>query len=530
MAESSTPKSKESPTIRSTRRIILLIVFLTVATIGVPLFYLTTTIYRADLPVEEIQTEGANFYSNIKFRIPVYLHIPNSLDSFTTNAQKVIDDAIHQKYPHLKDIWSIELRRNQNGIEDKDYIVKFEYVPQPQDDEAPPPTESFYISPFSKTINLYITDNVVNSKKVDDFLKLVLLEHVFADELHQMSKLITHSTTSGKDLVLPYSSEYNVVISLLVENGKTVDWEIEQATELLKPIFKGLTHFTNFTLSTQIQYYSTLTYPPNYDETKQSYVIPENDLSTFINHGDWNLITHNINPSINFIIYFPESNYENKPLLVENSQTNSFLVPQWGGVYIFNKNEPLVKEVVITEPELLPIMETFTSQLFELLGVPSQPKSPSIRIDSLSRITTLKNLRKSLDNLLSLVKLTDSLNEISIPELTKTHVLRTLDYLHSAFDALERDDFSGAVTFSARSVESSDNAFFEKEMVQQAYFPSEHKLAVFLPLLGPVSSIIIIGLFKTLKELKLEKNQPEEESEKNEPEEDSEPQEESGKN
>lgn len=502
-------ESKESSTVRLTRRIILLVVFLTITGVGVPLFYITTTIYRADLPVEEIRNEAANLYDNIRFRIPVYLDIPNSLEYFTNNAQKVLDSSLHEKYPHLKNIWGIELIRSQSGVEDKDYIVKFEYVPQPENEEVPPPTESFFISPFSKTINLYITDAVVNSKKVDDFLKVVLLEQVFADELNEISKLINHSTTSGKDLVLPYSSKYNVVVSLLVENGKTVNWEIEKSTELLKPIFSKLTQFTNLTLSTQIQYYSTLTYPPTYDESKESYVIPENDLSTFINHGDWNLITHNINPSINFIIYFPESNYENKPLLVENSVTNSFLVPQWGGVYIFNKNEAISKneEVVIREAELLPIMETFTSQLFELIGVPLQPKSPSIRIDSLSRITTLKNLKKSLDNLLSLVKLTDSLNEISIPELTKTYVLKTLDFLHLAFTSLENNDFSSAVTFSARSVESSDNAFFEKEMVQQAYFPSEHKLAVFLPLLGPVSSILIIGLIKTIKELKSEKLQ-----------------------
>jgi len=40
----------------------------------------------------------------------------------------------------------------------------------------------------------------------------------------------------------------------------------------------------------------------------------------------------------------------------------------------------------------------------------------------------------------------------------------------------------------------SETAFFEKSMVGQVYFPDEHKVAVYLPLLGPVGVPLLLGL------------------------------------
>lgn len=495
----------EGSNIKFIRRVIVGIILAIAVSFGLPLFFSTTTIYRAELPINQINDKVVNFGNEVSFRIPVYLDLPNSLEHFIPTAQNYIDDKLRSRFPQLDNIWSLELKRiNSNVREERDYIVKFEYIEPPTGEDESLPTESFYISPFSKTSVLTLTDAVVNAKKVDDFLSVILLDQVFKEEIEQINRLINEEskTSTSKDVVLPYSPKYNIVFSLLTEEGKSISWDIEKSSELLKPIFKKLAPFANFTISSQIQYYSTLTNSPIYDENENAFIIPEEDLSTFINHGDWNLITHDINPTINFIVYFGQSNYDHKPLLVDKSKTNSFLIPQWGGVNVFNKEYTEGHSINIDENDLIPIMETFTSQLFELLGIVKNPKSPSIRFDSLSRISAYKNLKKSLENLSSLVKLTESLNEISIPKLTKEHVLQTLQYFDNSVKALIEQQFELAMTYSSKSILSSDKAFFEKEMVQQAYFPSEHKLAVFLPLLGPVSSIIIIGLIKLVKDIK----------------------------
>ncbi len=63
--------------------------------------------------------------------------------------------------------------------------------------------------------------------------------------------------------------------------------------------------------------------------------------------------------------------------------------------------------------------------------------------------------------------------------------------------------------------EEAERAFFEKSMVGQLYFPDEHKVAVYLPLLGPVGVPLVIGLINELKKwAKKRKEKAKEASEK----------------
>ncbi|KAK6458735.1 glycosyl phosphatidyl inositol 17 [Scheffersomyces xylosifermentans] len=492
-------------TIQTVRRIIVFIVLLLVVGFGYPVFFFTTSIYRADLPVDEINEFSQFLKQKIHYKIPVYLDIPSTIQYSTTEAQSHLNEALSKAYPEFADFWTIDLIEGAKDIDPKEeYVVRFEYVPKTSENESP--QEAIEISPHSKESKLFITDAINKGTLVGHFLSSVLIDMIFKEELADLSAVLAGKQSSAdKNIVLPYSANYNLVFSLFVENGRSIDWQIDQSIRQFQPILDKLSHFANFSISTQVQYYSKLSKDLTFNESRGAYILQESDLATFINFGDWNLDTHDMNPSINFIIYFPESNYESKPWFIENIDSNAFLVKQWGGVYIFNKDRPVLNDskVSLVESELNPIMETFASQLFQLLGLPSFPKSPYMRIDSLSRITLLKNLKKSLDNLRSLVKLTESLDEISIPELTKEHVLESLSFIKNALIKLDvSQDYHAAMTLSAQALKNSDRAFFEKEMVQQAYFPSEHRLAVFLPLLGPVGSILTIALLKLLMDLK----------------------------
>lgn len=54
--------------------------------------------------------------------------------------------------------------------------------------------------------------------------------------------------------------------------------------------------------------------------------------------------------------------------------------------------------------------------------------------------------------------------------------------------------------YHARVAEQeAERAFFEKSMVGQLYFPDEHKIAVYLPLLGPIGVPLVMGLLNELK-------------------------------
>lgn len=484
-------QSSETNITKYSRRAVTLTVAAFVLLLGVPLFFYTTSIHRAELPVDELNKKLQDFQTESKLRVPIYIDAPAQTDSL----QKAISKLVSEKWG-LDNVWEAQVL------------------------EAPT-TESYLVSAVHGTENKCIVSS--ESRKIDiviqyghpveENLANLLLDTVFQDELDNLKSILLTSKASTKggthDLVLPYSSTYNLVFNLFVENGQPVDWEVDEAIASLQPLISALSHYTQFKISTQIQYYTKLHNEPVFDESSNSYFIPRSDLSTFINYGEWNLITHDVHRSINFLVFFPAGNYDSKPLNVEGSKTNSFLIPQWGGVYIYNLQMPVLRNYtyVVRSEQLLPIFNVFASQLLELFGVPKTPLSPMLRLESFNRIMCVKNLRLLLDNLSSLVTLSNSLNEISIPELTRTHMTDSLKYYDATLNLIRNFDFASAVEQSAKGVESSDKAFFEKEMVQQAYFPNEHKLAVFLPLLGPLASIILIGLLKTFKEIKQEKKE-----------------------
>jgi phosphatidylinositol glycan class S len=53
----------------------------------------------------------------------------------------------------------------------------------------------------------------------------------------------------------------------------------------------------------------------------------------------------------------------------------------------------------------------------------------------------------------------------------------------------------------------AERAFFEKSMVGQLYFPDEHKVTVYLPLLGPVGVPLLMSLLTELKAWRVRRQQ-----------------------
>lgn len=501
---------KVSGSMEKMRMLILGFVLLLIGGVGYPWFLMTTEIHRAELPVDEINSLSESVTDNIHFKIPVYLDLANSKEDFIASTQEYLNTKLYNQYPALKDTWGIDLKRGINMDEidsSKDYVIRFEILPDSDNDEIEI-NSAYSISPFTKEIKFTLTNNVILSNNVGDFITNVLLGEVFSVEIERFNNYLTGKSykNNEQNLIVPYASHYNLIISLFIEDGTPVEWEVEKALNLLTPVLNGLKHIAKFSISTQVQYYSALNVEP---EIHKDYnLIKLSDLSTFVNYGDWNLNNNDIDPTINFLVYFPNSNYQPKPLLIENSHTNSFIIPQWGGVFIYNKEFDVKDDndhFVITEVELIKILEIFTSQLFKLLGAPNSPKSNAMRIDSLTRLSTYKNLIDSLNGLQSLIKLTDSLSEISIPELTKSFAETSLDMIKSTFDNINNHNFHLAMVSSAKGLFNANKAFFEKEIVQQVYFPSEHKLAVFLPLVGPIGSILLMTTIKQIKQLKQKK-------------------------
>jgi phosphatidylinositol glycan class S len=101
----------------------------------------------------------------------------------------------------------------------------------------------------------------------------------------------------------------------------------------------------------------------------------------------------------------------------------------------------------------------------------------------------------------SLARLTQSLPSIPIPITVATSVSTTLSHLSSTCSLLRDGQFAQALAAARVAEHEAERSFFEKSMVGQVYFPDEHKIAVYLPLLGPIGVPLVMGLVKELRRI-----------------------------
>lgn len=332
---------------------------------------------------------------------------------------------------------------------------------------------------------------------VKDMLSRILIEHIFAPEMSQNNNNNNnHSNVKAKNLIkFPFSTSYKISINFLHSNSKMLslpDGVLEKAIGNFKSFVNSLEAFTQFTVEFQeLWYENRLLTKDEYDEGGFRYI---KDPSMFIDYSDWGLDQDvELDPVINLNLYLPE----NERLMIENSHRNSFIIPQWGGVVIVNDDER------VDYDRLNEIFDIFAFQILKLVGVDTNPdRSIFFRVDELIRMQTVENINNSLTNFKSLIKLINQLETIPIPLQSVNEINESIDYIRACAADLQSLNWLGAYRHSTRALKLSNNAFFHKDMVQQAYFPEEHKMAVYSPLLGPFVTIVVMALVRGVKELR----------------------------
>lgn len=338
-----------------------------------------------------------------------------------------------------------------------------------------------------------------NSDAIQDFVKTLP-----GDLMMEVQKSANRAFKS--------SSEYHLTFSLFTAGPAPSSWDIQAAlNKHIQPILHALSSTTNISVASQIQLYSSFSPSVQPQQTENGWQLRKEDLTSFVNTAEWPLSPSiGTGPTINFIAYIPAQNYI--PIILEDSQSNSWLVPQWGGITILNPRliEREESELGLSDlpsyldlEQLQPAFENFQTQLLQLLGISQSSKLPlHERLKSFQRLSGLSLYIRTSSNLGSLARLAQHLSSIPIPR----HVLHSVEH---ALDRLE--DFKlclGKTTVSSwptclgsvrEAFVDSEKAFFDKSMVGQVYFPDEHKVAVYLPLLGPIGVPLLVGLIRELK-------------------------------
>lgn len=263
-----------------------------------------------------------------------------------------------------------------------------------------------------------------------------------------------------------------------------------------------MSQISNFTVDTQVLPFAVLppTVQPQYSESQSAYMLRAEDLGGFINAAEWPLSPSiGAGPTIIFVLYIPSPSQS--PLQIEESSTNSWIVPQWGGVAILDSAElsELHGGKDLSAKTLEPIMLNFGSQLMSLLGVPETPTSSlGLRLSTLVRLRAASQLLSASSTLGSLARLVATLPSIPIPKTVAASVDSTISHLDSACTAFRSGDFQDALAHARIADIEAEKAFFERSMVGQVYFPDEHKVAVYLPLMGPMAVPLVMSMLKEI--------------------------------
>jgi GPI-anchor transamidase subunit S len=307
---------------------------------------------------------------------------------------------------------------------------------------------------------------------------------------------------------LKHSTLYHLTFSLFTASGSPSSWDIEAALDShIRPLIHAASASSHFSITTQVQLYSS--FSPSIQlfksNNRNGTILRQEDLSAFVNAAEWPLSPSiGSGPTLNFIIYVPTK--DQIPLSIDNSYSNSWLIPQWGGITILNPPLQTHQEtglqtvpLHLSEDLLDGPFQLFSTQLLSLLGVPSPSLPLVMRLESQQRLAALSLFLRASSSLGSLAHLAQHLSNIPIPRHVAQFVDMAILQLRSSNAHFQHGNWEFALHAAGVAYEQAEKAFFDKSMVGQVYFPDEHKIAVYLPLLGPICVPLVLGFLKEVK-------------------------------
>ena len=149
-------------------------------------------------------------------------------------------------------------------------------------------------------------------------------------------------------------------------------------------------------------------------------------------------------PVLHCILFVPS--VSQRPLFILNadgtlSQSNAFLMPQWGGIVLYNPPRGSTPNPHLNPADLASTMHSFTTQLLDLLGVPRLPNSTfhfslaspltGWQLDALVRRRVKENVFKAKETLDSIIRIVDQIGNMPVGADVRGDVEGALDALEN---------------------------------------------------------------------------------------------------
>ncbi|EPX73902.1 pig-S [Schizosaccharomyces octosporus yFS286] len=451
--------------------------------LGIPIWWKTTTYYRASMPFYEMENARYKLESHLRFT-PTF-RIENDPDGKLTD----LSDKLINEEPQFP-FYELQFTESKEAA---DYSICI--------------SKSSESSSYWKGRNLYLEYKEDISEKEIAIMLVNRLYEVFSPEIMDISGKYSQLTSKNvpskvyNKRSIQFSPQYRILLSLILGEGShdLYGWEIENAVaKYLHPLIQQLSQIMNLTVESQVQYFVD---DPPVTSKEGEYRTAFSDFPKVVNNLEKYLtINSNVRePTLHFVLYVPSQ--EIQPLKLEDQNgeevaTNSMLLPQWGSIIITNTNNS--SSNLLQDFDMRSQFRTISKDLLLLLGVDdfSSFSLNPVVMERMLRQRIAESLVATTDTLLNLSKLIKSIENMAVPKEIQLYVKEALKSLDLAYDTLSERKLSKTLSYSTNSFEKAQKALFHSSMVTTVYFPDESKYGIYAPLFAPIMIPLLLSFIR----------------------------------
>jgi len=489
--------------------------------VGVPVWWKTTEVYRAYVPYSDI----ANLETlPVLQKANVLLITTDAEDSHlrgpifqkTLSQSNMYDISLAVRVPHHSeneivenavDISEIDEKIGSRLMKDNPGSVAFLEVPSKLFTEIP-----HIVVGNHRTVyySAYVPSEDLAAVAVDTILGEPLMNSMY----RSLSTAATHRPAPSDSARKRTIGHIDIFLSILIPQPEyvTATWDISTATkQYLEPFLDNFP--LNFTIKSQVLYLTPLNIPAANSGSGPLELNPE-DLGLAVNSVESVLASQSSNnPALNLLVYLPP--IERAPLTIAESRTNSFLIPRWGGVHIYNyitEQSDNVKFPMKLDINMEKVVGVWVGQIRSLLGIEEVTAYETLPVPSVGirewekdfqlRHRLLENILDSKSTLSSLSHLLSQIPNIVIREDIGQMVVKAVEKVATSSALVEEDKLVEGYQASREALELSETAFFDQSLLALLYFPDDQKYAIYIPFFLPVGIPVIFSLNTLFKFVK----------------------------
>jgi len=505
--------------------------------VGVPVWWKTTEVYRADLPYDSVSSLAKEKSLNFKTFVQLVNTVPElPISLFAQKLQLQLNSvSVHALVNMSYDVLIAE-EIISDVLKQPVHANNIKIVFKLKDTEE----YEFFVSK-SRVIFCFLAktalENETSLESMRNTLSQLLKNVIFNENrlkevlLTNYDEILASTHDSFLKKAVKSNPKFELLFSLLCPEPERVqaEWSIDDAVkDFLEPMLNKLNPVFDFHVGSQVLYYTKISHKPTAlykNNTVSLHYFTPDQLSHVINPIEAKLGSQlSSDPTLNFAVYITEKH--RTPLYIrtgENlySKSNSFLVPRWGSMMFYNiENARDFQDTLHHDVDLKLVIGSFLEHFRTLIGIPIfsdysmhhnvQFEFPAFdgltdwELDGLMRFRAMENTASSVHSLESLSNLLTKVRNIVINDQIAEEVYTAVDAINKAKLDAQEGSLSDFLTHSKQAFVASETAFFDPTLLGLLYFPEDQKFAIYVPLFLPISLPLVLSILKWIKRLKEE--------------------------